>query len=134
MQMWQYLAGDVAGTLFAVGIVQDQQPAPMPLEPAKHGADPALFFGFTGLGQVQPLVIRQQDEARPQGLRRIGTQEKHPVVVGLVIPGVFHRETGLAYAAEPLQRKGIGNRTAACREQHRLHTGNLLFTADELVA
>ena len=86
-----------------VGIIEDEQPAGVILEPAFDCIDNELLFLLLLLGQVQQ--VRNGHEVREDGCSRFGLDPHNGVVVLLVAVGVFH--AGLCRRCLPGHRRRV---------------------------
>src|SRR5437867_2121472 len=90
-----------------IGIIQDQQPSSMLLQPRFDRSDSDHLLLRILLWQVEQSC--DDDEGRDEPLTSIGAGPEHSLVIGVIPIGVFHCQLCLANAPQPIDRLWLRN-------------------------
>ena len=101
------------GGRFAVGVVEDQQPAGMLPQPLQHRGPLAGLVGLVLGRQAEPGGAGEGGQVALEGFGAVGVHQQQHAVGASVTPGVFKRQPGLAHATEAMEHRQCGRGVAA---------------------
>jgi hypothetical protein len=113
-----------------LGVVEDQQPAQVGLQPAEDGGGPGALVGIGGLGQAQ--LAGEVGEGRRQGGRVLGGEPEDGVVVVGMAVGELDGHQRLADPTQTVDGGRLRQRRAAGGGQCLLQRGEFAGPADEV--